>query len=204
MEKVTSHTHLQQDAAKNVSGINHWPHVLVLGWHRLGGDIPVPGPGHRPAPNPPSRVASASRTEAAARGGIREVHGMDPSCEDRVSGHRRCLMCRFTKAWLKRIRGGINCYRWKRWCRDAGELSLEKLCTGARSALGRSLQRDSAPSTSPLCHGLDTQRVTTRRTKEAKIMVRTGRNSRAPLLVFAPARSVSPPRENLPAALWAP
>lgn len=49
---------------------------------------------------------------------------------------------------LRTSPGGINCYRWKRWCRDAGEPSLEKLCTGARSALGRSLQRDSAPSTS--------------------------------------------------------
>lgn len=50
--------------------------------------------------------------------------------------------------------GGINCYGWRRWCGDAGEPSLEKLCKGARRDPGRSLQMDiacPAPSTSHHC-----------------------------------------------------
>jgi len=109
--------------------------------------------------------------------------------------------------------GGIHCYRWRRRCGDAGEPSLEKLCKGGRRGPGWSLQRDitcPVPSisrhhpTSPLCPGLDTRRVATHRTKKSKNQTHgaTGRNSRAPLRVFAPACSHQ--GQNLPAASWAP
>lgn len=73
--------------------------------------------------------------------------------------------------------GGLNCYRWRRQYGDTGEPSLEKLCKGNRRGPGWSLQRDivcpgSSRShhhpTSPLCPGLDTQRVATHRTKKSE------------------------------------
>lgn len=45
---------------------------------------------------------------------------------------------------------GINCYRWRGWCADAGEPSLETLCKGTRRGLGQSLQKDIACPVPPV------------------------------------------------------
>lgn len=54
---------------------------------------------HRPVS--PAPAEPRQHRWAAARGGIREAHGMDPSCEDCVSGHRRCLLVQVHKGVVK-------------------------------------------------------------------------------------------------------
>lgn len=161
---MTSHTQPEQDEAKKyqVPSITV-PICLSPSGTRGVGTSPCPAPQHchgsgRHHQNRPSRFANPSKSQAASTGNcLGEAPGRDV-------GWTRILRILFlgtegvSRAAIHKGRvkngpvgwclwvspGGINCYRWRRRCGDAGEPSLEKLCKGARRGPGGSLQRDIA------------------------------------------------------------
>lgn len=167
-----------------------------------------------------------------ASGSIQEANRMDPILRILFLGTEGISCAAIHKGRVKNRHmgwcfsvspGGINCYRWRKWCRDGGEPWLEKLSKGDRRGLGQSLQDIVCPmpllpeheprqpwspdSPPPLPCPCSVQgwihkrsQLTELKKTKIKLMVRMGRNSRAPLRVFTLAQSVSPPRAKPPSS----